>query len=45
MDSKNGGTTSIAGIAKHDDFTRYNCGQVGHISPNCPNRDLMKKLL
>jgi len=45
MDSKKGGTTGTVGPAKDDILTCYNCGQVGHISHNCPNRDLMKKLL
>jgi len=45
MDSKRGGTTGTVGPAKDDGLTRYNCHQVGHISCNCPNRDLMKKLL
>jgi len=45
MDSKKGGTTGTAGPAKDDGLTCYTCGQVGHISLNCPNCDLMKKLL
>jgi len=45
MDSKQGGTTGTVGQAKDDGLTCYNCGQVGHISRNFPNRDLMKKLL
>jgi len=45
MDSKKGGTTGTVGPAKDDGLTCYNCGQVGHISCNCPNRDLMKTLL
>jgi len=45
MDSKKGSTTGTAGPAKDDGLTSYNCGEVGHISRNCPNHDLMKKLL
>jgi len=45
MDSKKGGTNSIAGMAKDDGLTCNNSGQVGHISQNCPNCDLMNKLL
>jgi len=44
MDSKKGGTTGTVGPAKDDGLTCYNCCQVGHISCNCPNYDLMKKL-
>jgi len=35
----------MTGLAKDDGLPGYNCGQVCHISRNCPNRDLMKKLL
>jgi len=45
MDSKKGGTTGTVGPAKDDGLTCNNCGQVGHISRNVPNRDLMKMLL
>jgi len=45
MDSKKGGTTGTAGPAKDDSLTCYNCDQVGHVSHNCPNRDLMNMLL
>jgi len=42
---KNGGTTGTVGPAKDNGLTCYNCGQVVHISHNCPNRDVMKMLL
>jgi hypothetical protein len=42
MDSK---TSTISSTAKDNGLTYSNGGQVGHISHNCPNRDLMKKLL
>jgi len=45
MDSIKGDTTGTVGPAKDDGLTCHNCGQVGHISCNCPNHDLMKKLL
>jgi len=46
MDFKNGGTTgTLTGPARDGCLTCYNGGQVGHISCNCPNRDLMQKLL
>jgi len=45
MDSKKCGITGTVGPAKDDGLTCCNCRQVGHISRNCPNRDLMKKLL
>jgi hypothetical protein len=44
MAFKEEGTTGTAGPAKVDGLTSYNCGQVGHISCNCLNRNLMKKL-
>jgi len=44
MDLKICGTTGTAGTAKDNGLSYYNCGQVGHISGHCPNRDLMKKL-
>jgi hypothetical protein len=31
--------------AKDEGLTCYKCVQVGHIYCNCPNRDMMKKLL
>ena len=45
MDSKTGGTIVTAGTSKDDGVTCYNSGQDGNISPNCTNRNLMKKLL
>jgi hypothetical protein len=42
MDSKKSDST---GTAKDDSLTCYICSQVGHISRNCLNRNLMKKLL
>jgi hypothetical protein len=45
MDSKVGGTIGTAGPAKDHSLTCYNCSQVTHISRNCPDCDLMKKLL
>jgi len=45
MDSKKGAITGTVGPAKDDGLTCYNCGKVDHISPNCPNCDLMKMLL
>jgi len=45
IDFKKGGTTGTAGLAKDDGLTCYNSVQVGQMSSNCPNRDMMKKLL
>jgi len=45
MESKTGHTTGTAGPAKDDGLTHYNCVQMRHISRNCPNCDLVKKLL
>jgi len=45
INSKKGGTTGSAGLAKDDGLTCYNSGLVAHISCNCPNRDMMTKLL
>jgi len=45
VDFNTGGETGPAGPAKDDGLTCYNCGLVCHILRNCPNRDLMKKLL
>jgi hypothetical protein len=42
MDPKKCDTT---GTPKDDGLTCYNCCQVGPISCNCPNRDLMKNVL
>jgi len=45
MDFKKGGITGTVGPAKDDGLTCYECGQLGHISCNCPNCDLMNMLL
>jgi len=42
IESMKGGKSGTAGLAKDDGLTCYNWGQVGHISCDCPNRDLMK---
>jgi hypothetical protein len=36
--------SDTTGTAKGDGFTCYNCGQVDHISCNCPNCNLIKHL-
>jgi hypothetical protein len=45
MESNNSGTMGTTGMAKDDGLTCYNCGQAGHISCNCLNREFVKKLL
>jgi rubrerythrin len=45
MESKKGYTTGTTDTAKDNGLICYNCGHAGHISGNCPNCDLMKKLL
>jgi hypothetical protein len=45
MDSRKGGITGTVGPAKYDGWTCYNCGQVRHISRNCPNCNSMNTLL
>ena len=45
MESTTSDTTGTTGTAKDYSLTCYNCSQMGHISRNSPNNNLMKKSL